>query len=452
MGVCHFKEFYILKSEKSIKSSVLILTLCYNTLKGGDNVQYMNKVFYNLKGLADREAKLVQRLNYDSLVIPGLEIKPLNQNKIFQAYYIPTMKTIDLISSISKDDVVLMQLYDKLPKLAQHKFLIDMLTSELHSTNLLEGVRSSKEELVFTAKELLEKKSGSSEDLKLSSVVNSYIHLQSGVLARPKDIKGIRKIYDEITVDGVDEKDLPDGEFFRKGEAYIYKSSIVEIHRGITSASGTEDHIINVMNNLLNFLNNDSRCNELVKNAIFHYYFGYIHPFYDGNGRTARFISSIYLKEDYTWLTSLSLSQGANDSRSLYLKAFDATNQISMQGELNFFVDSFLEVLNNGQNILKDDLQTKIVLLEGAIDKAKNDPRINKDEDLLELMNIAIELHLFASAHDYIDIELLKDQSIMKYTNQTIRKKLNKLDEMKLLKKISKNPVRYVLNSDYLEN
>lgn len=124
-----------------------------------------------------------------------------------------------------------------------------------------------------------------------------------------------------------------------------------EIHRGITSASGTEEYIIFIMNKLLNFLNNDTKCNELVKNAIFHYYFGYIHPFYDGNGRTARFISSIYLKENYSWLTALSLSQGSNDNKSLYLKAFDSTNQVSMQGELNFFVDSFLEVLNNGQNI-----------------------------------------------------------------------------------------------------
>ena len=33
-----------------------------------------------------------------------------------------------------------------------------MLSSELHSTNLLEGVRSNKEELVFTAKEVLEPK------------------------------------------------------------------------------------------------------------------------------------------------------------------------------------------------------------------------------------------------------------------------------------------------------
>lgn len=414
-------------------------------------MQYMNKIFYNLKTSSNREDKLKERLNYDSIILPGLDIKPLEQNKTYSLFYIPTMKTIDLISKISKDDVFLMQLYDSLPKLAQDKFLIDILSSELHSTNLLEGVRSSKEELVFTAKELLEKKSNTQKDLRLFNVINSYIQLQSGHLSRPKDLKDIRRIYDEITVDGVEEENLPDGRFFRKEEAYVYTSNIEEIHRGITSSSGTEKYIIIVMNNLLNFLNNDLKCNELVKNAIFHYYFGYIHPFYDGNGRTARFISSIYLKEDYTWLTALSLSQGSNDNRSLYLKAFNSTNQVSMQGELNFFVDSFLEVLNNGQNILKDNLQTKTILLEGAIDKIESDSHLAEDKDSIEIMKIAIELHLFGLFDDYIDIELLKNQNIFKYTNQTIRKKLNKLYEIKLLDKTSKNPVRYILNPDYLE-
>lgn len=244
---------------------------------------------------------------------------------------------IELISNISKDDIILIQLYENLPHIAQKKFLIDMLSSELHSTNLLEGVKSSKEELVFTTKKILEQKLGKQENLRFFNVINSYIELQIGNLKRPKDIKDIKKIYDEITVDGVEKEDLPDGKFFRQDETYIYNSSLEEIHRGIISFSGTEEYIILIMNKLLNFLNNETECNELVKNAIFHYYFGYIHPFYDGNGRTARFISSIYIKENYSWLTALSLSQGSNDNRSLYLKAFHSTNQISMQGELNFF-------------------------------------------------------------------------------------------------------------------
>lgn len=414
-------------------------------------MQYMNKLFYNLGNHSNRNAKAQERMNYDSAIIPKLKIKPINQSKEYDLYYIPTMKTIGLISKISKDDIVLMRLYENLPYLGQGKFLIDMVSSELHSTNLIEGVRSSKEELAFTTKEVLESTTGENRNLKFYNVIKSYRLLQTGDLKRPEDVKDIRRIYDEITVDGVEEEDFPDGKYFRKKETYVYTSSLEEIHRGITSASGTEEYIALSLNQLLNFINNDSRCNELVENAIFHYYFGYIHPFYDGNGRTARFISSIYLKENYSWLTSLSLSQGTNENRALYLRTFKSTNDISMQGELNYFVDSFLEILNTGQNILIDNLQRKTFLLEEALEKIENDSNINKDEDLLNIMKVAIQLHLFGQSKDYIDVNLLIEQDILNYTNQTIRKKLNYLYEMKLLNKTSKNPIRYILNPKYLE-
>lgn len=414
-------------------------------------MQYMNKLFYNLGDISNREAKLKERLNYDSAIFPGLQIKPINQSKTYELYYIPTMETIDLISKISKDDIILTQLYDNLPDMAQKRFLVDILSSELHNTNLLEGVRSSKEELVFTAKKALEPKLEGREFLKFFNAINLYIELKTGNLTKPKNAGDIRKIYDEITVDGVEKENLPDGELFRKKAAYIYTSKLKEVHRGITSSSDTEEYIIFKINKLLDFLNDEAKCSELIKNAIFHYYFGYIHPFYDGNGRTARFISSIYIKENYSWLTALSLSQGSNDSKSLYLKAFDSTNQISMQGELNFFVDSFLKVLNNGQNILKDNLQTKVILLDEALDKIENDSNIKGDRDLTDIMKTAVELHLFGPHNDYIDVKLLKDENILRYTDQTIRRKLNRLFELQLLNKISKNPIRYILNPDYLE-
>ncbi|MBP2026209.1 Fic family protein [Peptoniphilus stercorisuis] len=409
-------------------------------------MQYMNKLFYNLRGYDEKKRKLEERLKYDSIISPNLKIKPINQSKIYELYYIPTMKTIDLINSISKDDIILVDLYNELPDVAKKAFLIDMLSSELFSTNEIEGVKSSKEELVSTTKEVL-KSENYNTNLRFSNIINSYFQLQMNNLKRPKDFKDIRKIYDEITIDGVSEEDLPDGEYFRKNLVYIHKQG-KEIHRGVSQGDNTEEYIILVLEQLLDFLNTDEKCNSLIKNAIFHYYFGYIHPFYDGNGRTNRFISSIYLKEDYSWLTALSLSQGCNEYRNLYLKAFDMTNQVSMQGELNFFVDSFLEILNNGQNILKDNISNKMILLELAYKKSENDKNINEDKLLLNITKVAIELSLFG-LNDYIDIDLLKE--VLGYSEQTLRIKLNKLVELNILEKISKNPIKCILNNAYLE-
>ncbi|WP_318259784.1 Fic family protein [Ruminococcus sp. YRD2003] len=55
-----------------------------------------------------------------------------------------------------------------------------------------------------------------------------------------------------------------------------------------------ESKIIDTMNKSLDVFNNND-IDIFMRIAVFHYLFGYIHPFYDGNGRTSRFISSYLL-------------------------------------------------------------------------------------------------------------------------------------------------------------
>ncbi|MBL7574412.1 Fic family protein [Peptoniphilus asaccharolyticus] len=102
---------------------------------------------------------------------------------------------------------------------------------------------------------------------------------------------------------------------------------------------------------------NDNKISLLLRTAIGHYYFGYIHPFYDGNGRTGRFISSMYIKEDYGYLTAMSLARGSFLKKNDYYKAFDITNSVKNKGELNCFVDTFLSrriVKSNATPMVRD--------------------------------------------------------------------------------------------------
>ena len=50
----------------------------------------------------------------------------------------------------------------------------------------------------------------------------------------------------------------------------------------------------------------------LVRLAAFHYFFEYIYPFYDGNGRTGRFIVSYYLSREFSPYIALQLSVEIN--------------------------------------------------------------------------------------------------------------------------------------------
>ncbi|MFN8240733.1 MAG: Fic family protein [Bacteroidales bacterium] len=57
------------------------------------------------------------------------------------------------------------------------------------------------------------------------------------------------------------------------------------------------DTIVNLMKNLINYLNNGEvhDVDPLIKMAVIHFQFETIHPFYDGNGRTGRIINILYL-------------------------------------------------------------------------------------------------------------------------------------------------------------
>lgn len=69
------------------------------------------------------------------------------------------------------------------------------------------------------------------------------MELKNGNLKPPVDSKDCRRIYDEITSDGIEKSDHPDGKYYRKNITYIFKDT-KEIHRGISQGDKTEELII----------------------------------------------------------------------------------------------------------------------------------------------------------------------------------------------------------------
>ncbi|MDI9476204.1 MAG: Fic family protein [Natronincolaceae bacterium] len=411
---------------------------------------YFHKEYYNLKTLNDRKNRSRERMNYDSTIKTNLEVKPINQPETFTLYYVPTNDTIELISEISRLDILLENSYNDLPGLAQKMFFVDMLSMELQSSNELEGVRSSKDEIVQTTKRILDEGKDKKIEARFINVIKSYLELKDGNLRPPVNSKDCRKIYDEITAGEISKDNSPDGKYFRNDITYVQKGGRI-IHRGIFKGEDTEKIIIEKMNDIFEFM--DARecfkLHKLIKIAIAHYYFGYIHPFYDGNGRTGRFIGSIYLKEGYSWLTAMSLSQGCNRERNRYLKAFDITNQISSQGEVNFFVDEFLSVMLEGQREILGNLVQKSDLLGGIMSKIENDDGL-KNEDEKNIMGIMAQEYHFNPLSEGIGVSDLR--AVFDYTDETIRVKLKGLFDRGFTEKIKGRPVKYLMSGDYLEN
>ncbi len=211
-----------------------------------------------------------------------------------------------------------------------------------------------------------------------------------------------------------------------------------------------ESNIIGKIEDLIEFMNDkDNELNSLLKVAIGNYYFKYIHPFYDGNGRTGRFISSLYLRKDFSEITALSLSRGCNINRTNYLKIFDITNKIISRGELNYFVDEFLYTLIIGQRDLLTGLNEKIELMDMGYKKIKNSTSIER-EDELNIMFILIQDHYFSLDANGIIVKDIVD--LLGYSDVTVRRKLKLLENKGLVKRIKRNPLVYVLPDGYLEN
>lgn len=409
-------------------------------------MEYMYKLFYNLNGEKERTKELQNRYNGQTTKKTKMDMKPIDQTNIFNIYYVPTENTMRLVSEVYKLDGELKLEDEKIPQVAKRHFLIELIASELFSTNEIEGVKSSKEEIVKTARNVLSKPEGKVNRVRFESVLYSYFSLSDDKLSVPDKVEDIRTIYDKITDGEIEKSSLPDGKLFRKEIAYVFGKDIgKEIHRGIYD----EQKIIEKLNLLFGFME-EKEC-DIISIAIAHYYFGYIHPFYDWNGRTGRFISSIYLNESLSSLTAMSLAQGINFNKNKYYDAFHKTNQVSSQGELNYFVDSFLELLISGQKHLKEELESKSLLIKSGFDKIDNDDNISDEVDE-NIMGVLVQEHLFNRIGEGVGAKDLIDAEILGLSNQTIIKRFKSLEERGLVYQSKGRPLKYKLSESYLEN
>lgn len=121
---------------------------------------------------------------------------------------------------------------------------------------------------------------------------------------------------------------------FRNKEVYVTDHVDGEIAHTPPDAWGIEKY----MGDLCDFVNDDSYfIHPIVKASIIHFMIGYIHPFLDGNGRTARALFYWFLlRKGYTLVGNISISKVILESRTQYDKAFLKTEYD--QNDLNYFI------------------------------------------------------------------------------------------------------------------
>ena len=171
------------------------------------------------------------------------------------------------------------------------------------------------------------------------------------VLAPPKDIKEVQNAYEiyerleELNENSV--KDLllahkimtseliKESGRFRSKNAGVYQGDKL-IHMGTLP-----EYIPELINNLFLWLKKSEE-HPLIKAAVFHYEFEFIHPFQDGNGRIGRLWHSLILskwKKFFAWLPIESLVQKCQ--KEYYI----AINNSNRDGKSTEFILFMLKII-----------------------------------------------------------------------------------------------------------
>lgn len=394
--------------------------------------ELFSKIFY--KKPTEYESIYDARFNSEASIKLPIKIHE-NVGFIFNTNEI-TKLLVKIYKTINKINL----LRTHLPNIAINSYIIKSLKDEIALTNEIEGVRSTRKEIEDAIDSIKNDK-----NTRFKGLVDKYFKLISNEIIPLNNCEDIRTIYDALVLPEIEKENLPDGILFRKEPVQVVSATQKEKHRGIMP----ESKIIESLDLCLDFLKNDD-IDSLIKISAFHYLFGYIHPFYDGNGRTSRFISSYLIKNELDVLLALKLSYTVKNNINKYYKAFDVCNDRKNKGDITFFVVTFLELLSQAS----DDLYTKIADLNDQLNYYNNIINTLVNEKVLndkqaKCIFILCQNRLFDDT--YMNMNTLTE--LLEKSDTTTRKILKSLESKNLLvKSRNKNQYLYSANLDSLSS
>jgi len=400
------------------------------------------KLYYKKQNI---EEEYIKRIENPSTFITDLKINPIKRgNKIFEKeynlFYVNLLEHTLLQEKIMENSEKIISLSNpnKFSQIAIKEIINKILSNELDKTNKIEGIETIKSEIYSSLKD--DKKS-SKKNNKLEGIIKKYKDIMEKNFKDTQHIDSLssfRKIYDEMFEDFEKSGNYKlDGKYFRKDTVKVINGLGNTIHIGINGEEAIEKN----MENLIQFMNRKD-IPFLVKASITHFFFEYIHPFYDGNGRFGRYLLSLYLARKLDILTAFSLSYSISKNLDDYYKSFVEVEDVNNYGEITFFVENILKTIKSGQEMI-------IELLNDSVMKFKHSMEILNEltKDLSEKENIMLQIYLqnylFNDFEEITNVEL--SYIIGDLTQQTINKYTQELEKKGYLLKIKQRPLTYTL-------
>jgi len=241
------------------------------------------------------------------------EKTPIKSNLGENFTYSITKSLYQKLNFIDTHGAGLLKSFKDKPSSAQaSKYIISSLTEEAIASSQIEGANTTHK----VAKDMIlsqRKPRNKSEQM----IVNNYLAMQK--IAEWKDLElteqmllDLQKILTDQTID-----DTSIVGRFRNDEDEIIvhdppkkELMLSELKRLIKYANKIEDE-------------GEDFTHPVIKATILHFWFAYLHPFPDGNGRSSRAIFYWYLLKNNYWLIEyISVSRAIKQSRKAYDNAF----------------------------------------------------------------------------------------------------------------------------------
>lgn len=309
-----------------------------------------------------------------------------------------------------------------LSDLDKQSYLNNALMEESIFSSMIEGATTTR----VKAKDML-RKNKKPRDKSEQMILNNYRTIQYISEHQDDDIS-IEKLYEIhrlVTENTLEDENV--GVFRGNNEVHVMN----ELTGEIVHTPPNFEELNALMKSFCEFFNNNPKedfIHPIVKGSILHFLIGYIHPFIDGNGRTARAIFYWYLLKNGYWLTEyLSISRVIMKTKVQYEKAYIYTEIDEM--DVTYFINYQVKVLIRAFEELKT-YAAKKKKEQAKLTKYLKLTGVNERQAII-LQKIEEEKNRFFTVKEI--------ENTFSITNQTARTDIEELVEKGFLKKVAIN-------------
>lgn len=390
-----------------------------------------------------------QRINSYSAFRSGIQ---LGSHEIFAVAF---SEMTTLLDDIRNSETRVTRLWNSLPRAAKRAFLFELIGQDMQGTTAIEGVHTTRKEIA----QALEAAQASSQrpsqprsasPRRLAEFARLYLALahngnDTGVaatdgtpaLALPTTLSELRHIYDSVVDGEIDPHDLPDGELFRKGSVSIWDQTRGKrVHEGAANETQIQVKLTQWL-----ALSRNHDVPLPIRAALCHFAFETIHPFYDGNGRTGRFLLAQQLSTSFSLPTTLSLSATIAASKSQYYRAFDEAEFPLNCADASLFCFTMLTFLHQAQLSVTESLESKLQDYQAAQSHLLTHFPARENQ----VLTLLVQEHIFSTVPRLFTRRQLLAELHMG-TAQLLRV-LSDLEAQHLITRVGQKPIRYGLSS-----